>query len=75
MTTTDFMYPMVQKIKQLTDHGMRHGQACFNALHEYFPDVANEIRGTKYDPYYFEDDDRRFGAFWSHVYARIIKIK
>lgn len=38
----------------------REGQAYFNALEELLPDFANEIRGTKLDPFYHDD---RIDAF------------
>lgn len=34
----------------------RKGQAYFNALHRWRPDIANEIRATPYDP--FRNDGR-----------------
>lgn len=40
---------MMQKNKS-----WRYGQAFFNALHTLFPDQANEIRGTQYDPFYID---------------------
>lgn len=33
----------------------RKGQAVFNALHTLYPDIADSIRTTKYDP--FHDDN------------------
>ena len=30
----------------------RKGQCFFNALHMLFPDIANSIRRTKYDPFH-----------------------
>jgi len=30
----------------------REGQSFFNALNLLVPEVANEIRGTEYDPYH-----------------------
>lgn len=32
--------------------GWRYGQCWFNTLKELRPDLAEEIRGTKYDPYF-----------------------
>ena len=33
---------------------LRLGQAHFNKLYEFYPELANEIRGTKNDPYYLD---------------------
>ena len=33
-------------------NGMRSGQAFFNVLLSQFPDIAEEIRATEYDPFY-----------------------
>lgn len=33
----------------------RKGQAFFNALEELYPDIANGIRGTEFDPFYREE--------------------
>lgn len=38
----------------------RFGQACFNALYEIAPEIANEIRTTGADPFY---DDTRVPDF------------
>lgn len=46
----------------------RYGQAMFNALYETHPDIANEIRGTDVDPFYF---DARLSAFWAFVGERL----
>jgi hypothetical protein len=34
----------------------RTGQTFFNVLYTKYPDIANEIRGTQYDP--FHNDER-----------------
>lgn len=34
---------------------LRVGQAFFNVLYCYYPDIADKIRGTKNDPFYKED--------------------
>lgn len=31
---------------------IRWGQAMFNALYELYPEVAETVRGTEYDPFY-----------------------
>jgi len=33
---------------------IRKGQAFFNALHNTYPWVADEIRATKYDPFHID---------------------
>ena len=43
-------------------YGWREGQAAFNALHEVDPDLANEIRGTRLDPFYRDDKLPEFFA-------------
>lgn len=39
---------------------LRRGQCVFNYMNEYFPEKANEFRGTEIDPYY---DDKKIGIF------------
>ena len=38
----------------------RKGQAYFNYLYQLHPDVANEIRGTEYDPFYLNSRIDKF---------------
>ena len=33
----------------------RYGQLYFNMLHELRPDVANKIRATPLDPFFYDD--------------------
>lgn len=42
----------------------RLGQAVFNYLYIVRPDIANQIRGTEYDPFHkaYVDD-----AIWAHI--------
>ena len=42
----------------------RRGQAFFNLLHFYEPDIADEIRGTKLDPFY---DDSRLEKLYNYI--------
>jgi hypothetical protein len=42
----------------------RAGQAAFNALHTFRPDLADAIRGTGCDPFY---DDLNLRDFWHYV--------
>lgn len=42
----------------------RLGQAAFNVLAEVRPDLAEQVRGKRLDPFYANKvDDRRFVAF------------
>ena len=43
-------------------YGWREGQAAFNALHEVDPDLANDLRATRLDPFYRDDNLREFYA-------------
>lgn len=38
----------------------REGQAIFNAMSDLFPDIANEIRATKYDMFYVNKNIEKF---------------
>lgn len=43
----------------------RIGQRYFNLLFDINYEVANEIRGTNFDPFY---DDKKIGLFLSRIY-------
>jgi len=47
----------------MTDE-QRAGQKAFNELYAVSPEIANQIRGSKYDPFY---DDTRLQAFYLEV--------
>lgn len=47
-----------------TNKYLRYGQQCFNLLYDIDPDVANEIRGTKLDPFY---DDNKLSSFFNYI--------
>lgn len=51
------------------DSDIRLGQHFFNALHTIRPDIANQIRGTKNDPFYRDDvpgyTQEAVSALWS----------
>lgn len=48
-------------VKYALDHPeQRNGQAMFNALHEFDPELADTIRGTDADPFY---DNLKVEAF------------
>lgn len=42
----------------------RLGQVYFNVLHVMRTDLANEIRGTAFDPFYKKDDELVAFAAW-----------
>ena len=43
---------------------LRKGQAYFNYLYQLHPDVADEIRGTEFDPFY---NDSRIEKFLNKI--------
>lgn len=42
----------------------RYGQNVFNSMYRLVGDLAEEVRGTELDPYYWERNDERFIDFW-----------
>lgn len=43
----------VAVLNALVDHPeWRRGQTYFNVLYDLDPDLANEVRGTEFDPFY-----------------------
>ena len=42
----------------------RTGQAYFNIVHTYYPDIAEQVRGTKYDCFY---DDSKIEIFKQRI--------
>ena len=54
------------------ERGQRQGQAAFNAIHEFWPDIANSLRGSSYDPFY---NDSRKDAFLNIVLERLTNPK
>ena len=46
----------------------RKGQKAFNDLYLEYPEIANLIRGTEYDPFY---NDEKLEAF----YVRVAELK
>jgi hypothetical protein len=42
----------------------RRGQTAFNFVFDTYPDIANELRATEFDPFY---NDSRLPAFWEQV--------
>ena len=53
--------------KNLKDGVQRIGQATFNAVYDVDPEIANQLRGTDKDCFYF---DSRIDAFMKVVYER-----
>jgi hypothetical protein len=47
----------------------RYGQAAYNALHEFRPELAREIVGTTLDPFYNDD----VKPFFVHVEIKLKK--
>lgn len=48
---------------------LRYGQTLFNVLYNLQPDVANEIRGTRVDPFYANEDDA-INDFFAYLYSK-----
>jgi hypothetical protein len=42
----------------------RYGQAVFNTLYDLEPERADEIRGTRMDPFHALNNDLRLARFW-----------
>jgi len=54
MTKFNMKKYMKQVEEEETNHPeWRYGQVLFNVLYEMKPKIANEIRGTNSDPFYF----------------------
>lgn len=51
---------------------IREGQAVFNAAYQLYPDHADMLRGTIYDPFY---DDDRIDRFISMLTSMVDSIK
>ncbi len=70
---SDFLYEHFTKIVNETlpkDSEIRYGQHYFNVLNVVRPDIANEIRGTKLDPFHRDSVSPEVESFvarsWSH---------
>ena len=50
---------------------LRMGQALFNSLYQFTPEVADKIRATIDDPFY---DDRKIPNFWKKVETLLTEI-
>lgn len=44
-----------EKLKNSGQDSWRYGQAYFNLLSNHRPDIAEQIRGTKLDPFYKDE--------------------
>ena len=51
------------------DPSLRFGQALFNTLESLYPELADEVRGTEYDPYHldYNKDRDKVSKFWRKV--------
>lgn len=50
----------------------RWGQTLFNTLHNLEPELANEIRATNIDPFYYNrNDTERLLTFWDWLVERL----
>lgn len=50
----------------------RYGQVLFNTLHDGWPEIANKIRGSSFDPFHYEQGEA-VDKFWE--YLRMIEEK
>ena len=39
-------------------YGWRYGQYAFNLATNYFPKEANQLRGTKFDPIFYDEEEK-----------------
>lgn len=63
MTIEQFAYFAYRTTGARPDE-LRLGQWMFNELHSEFPDIAKQITGTEYDPFYV---DSKIPAFLKRV--------
>lgn len=45
----------------------RYGQVLFNTLFKLYPDLSEQIRGTQYDPFYYNKFHPRIDAFFTQL--------
>lgn len=51
----DMSQYLLEVSKEKNDHPyLRYGQVLFNVLYVHWPDIANQVRGTASDPFYFD---------------------
>ena len=54
MSFNDFMAAVNLWFSRQPAGDWRYGQALFNALVTYRPDISEQLRGTRFDPFYRE---------------------
>lgn len=52
MTSYEFHVKVEKDFSELKYSGYRYGQVLFNTLARVRPDLSEQIRGTKLDPFY-----------------------
>ena len=67
MTLNEFIAEVVKTTYAHPD--WRLGQSVFNRLLELEPDMAEEIRGTKFDPFYKSANE--LDIFWGFIAKRL----
>ena len=66
LDTTAFAAAWGRLCREYMAQDQRKGQAAFNALHTLDPDLANMVRGTRFDPFY---RDERVPDFLREVFG------
>lgn len=49
--------------RQKAEPSWRWGQVLFNVLYEVRPDLSERVRGTHFDPFYFDEHSDRVAIF------------
>lgn len=60
----------VLKLRNENSH-LRTGQCYYNVLSDMFPELAREISGTKYDPFY---DDDKIKDFLNYIIPKLEEV-
>ena len=60
----------VSVFKHTPHNPLRVGQELFNELYDKFPDIASEITGADFDPFY---DDDNIPAFLSGLLSKYVE--
>ena len=68
------MFNMYDYLKMVDDTmaehtELRYGQTLFNVLCDIAPELAKEIRATKVDPFYANEDDA-INDFFAYLYSK-----
>ena len=59
-------------IRRQDDNALiRKGQIAFNALIVMHTDLAEEVRGTEFDPFYFDESDKQLTDFYIWLFKRL----